>query len=92
VAVTVTIRKWMAVVCILAITFWIVIALFRTVPVRPHMRPNRSIGGVFDYDWSYCHRRPFLPKFWRLLLGRQWPGNYICPDHPADEYVEDPSL
>jgi hypothetical protein len=88
----VSIRKWMAGVCILAVTLWFFIALFRTVPVTPHLRPNPSIPGAFDYGTSYCHRRPFLPKFWRLILGRPWPGNYTCPDHPLDVYVEDPSL
>ena len=88
-----TIRKWMGAVCVLAIAFWALIALSRTVPVRPHMRPNLSMRGAFEYDWpSYCDRRPFLPKFWRRLLGRPWPGNYTCPDHPADEYVEHPNL
>jgi hypothetical protein len=48
--------------------------------------------GAFDHDRSFCDRRPFFPKFWRLLLGRPWPADYTCPDHPRDPYVEDASL
>jgi hypothetical protein len=86
------VRKWMAATGIVAVALWLLIAACRTVPVRPHLRPTPSMPGAFDYDWSYCDRRPFLPKFWRLLLGRPWPGDYTCPDHPRDPYVEDPSL
>jgi hypothetical protein len=82
----------MAAIAIVAVAFWVFGALFRTMPLRPHMRPNASIPGAFEYDRSYCRRRPFLPKIWRVLLGRPWPGDYTCPDHPHDPYVEDPSL
>jgi hypothetical protein len=87
-----SVKKWMAATAIVAVALWLFIALCRMVPVRPHMRPSASIPGAFEYDWSYCRRRPFLPKFWRLLLGRPWPGNYTCPDHKDDPYVEDPTL
>ena len=87
-----SVRKWIAATVIVAVASWLLIALCRTVPLRPHMRPNATIPGVFEYDWSYCHRRPFLPKLWRLLLGCPWPGTYTCPDHPTVPYVEDPSL
>ena len=84
-----TTRKWMAVVGKAALALWLSIAMLRAVSIRAgHFRPNPSMPGVFAYDTSYCDRRPIWPKFWRTLLGLAWPGSFVCPDHPSDEYVE----
>jgi hypothetical protein len=77
----------------LAVVLWLMRASFRTGAVPPHLRPDPSIPGAFlPYDPSYCDRHPLWPKFWRRLLGRPWPGDYVCPDHPNDPYVEDLSF
>lgn len=81
----------MAAIARLAVVLWLVLTLVRTAPLRPHLRPDPAVPGAFDIDRSYCQHRPFLPKFWRLLLGRPWPGDYRCPDHPHDAYFEDPA-
>ncbi|WP_152050777.1 hypothetical protein [Tautonia marina] len=87
-----TTRSLMQGIAGLAIGFWLLIALFRTVPVSRHLRPDSAIPGAFVRDWSYCDRRPFVSKFLRIVSGRAWPGEFTCPDHPDDPYVIDPDL
>ncbi len=85
-----TTKKLMAANVKLAILVWLCITLYRTGRSRGHLRPDPAIPAIFLYDASYCDRRPFLPKFWRRLLGLPWPGSYVCPLHPNDKYLEDP--
>jgi hypothetical protein len=40
-------------------------------------------GRKMTYGWtpnfrSEFHRAPFWPRYWRRLLGRSWPGDYVC--------------
>ncbi len=86
-----TVRRWMAAIGIVAGLLWLVVTLDRTGSPGPHLRPDPALPGAFDTDRSYCPRRPFWPKFWRMLIGRPWPGDYRCPDHPHDVYFEDPA-
>jgi hypothetical protein len=83
-----TTRRWLAVIASLALGMWISRALGSTLPLRPHLLPSPTIPGAFEY--SDCPYRPFWPKFWRILLGQPWPGNFVCPYHPKSHYIEPP--
>lgn len=82
-----TTRALMSAIAGIAVGLWLLIACVRTVPVTRHLRPDPAIPGTFVVDGSYCDRLPIWPKFCRMLLGRPWPGDYRCPDHPGDDYV-----
>ena len=84
-----TTRRWLVVIAFLALGMWTAAALSRTLPLRPHLLPSRAIPGAFEY--SRCPHWPFWSKFWRILLGQPWPGNFRCPYHPKSLYIEPPS-
>jgi hypothetical protein len=42
-----------------------------------HLRQNRDTGEVF-VD-GHLTTDTFWPRYWRRLLGRPWPGSYVCP-------------
>jgi hypothetical protein len=84
-----TTRRWLVVIAFTALGMWTATALSRTLPLRPHLLPSRTIPGAFEY--SPCPHRPFWSKFWRILLGQPWPGSFICPYHPKSRYIEPPS-
>lgn len=82
-------RAFVAAAIVLPVGLW-TYAVWRTNrPLRRHMKPDARIPGAFEPPGAYCERRPFWPKFWRRLAGRPWPGDYRCPDHPKDRYVEE---
>jgi hypothetical protein len=87
--ISMTTRRWLVVIGLVALGMWTAIALGRTLPLRPHLLPSRTIPGVFEY--SPCPYRPYWSKFWRTFLGKPWPGNFVCPNHPKSPYIEDQS-
>jgi hypothetical protein len=84
-----TTRRWLAVIGLVALGMWTALALSRTLPLRPHLLPSRTIPGVFEH--SPCPYWPCWSKFWRTFLGQPWPGNFVCPNHPKSLYIEPPS-
>ncbi len=86
-----TTRRWLVVISLIALGMWIAMAYSRTFPLRRHLLPSNGIPGVFDYEAGYCPYLPFWPKFVRILLGQPWPGNFRCPYHPKSDYAEPPS-
>jgi hypothetical protein len=85
---TISTRRLMQIVGIVAVGLWVGIAWFRTLPAKPHLLPSKGLPGVYDY--TQCPSRPYWPKFWARLLGQPWPGRYTCPRHPGSGYIEDP--
>ncbi|MEW4567531.1 hypothetical protein AB1L88_06645 [Tautonia sp. JC769] len=87
-----TTRSLMQGIAGFAVVLWLLVTMFRTVPVSRHLRPDPAIPGAFLRDGSYCDRRPFMAKFLHVVAGQPWPGQYTCPDHPDDPYVIDPDV
>ena len=83
-------RRLMQVVGLAAVGLWVGIALFRTLPVEPHLLPSKGLPLPGVYDYTQCPYRPYWAKFWARLLGQPWPGSYTCPRHPGSGYAEDP--
>jgi hypothetical protein len=80
-----TVRKMMVAVLVLAIVFWLISPLSR---FRSHTHLLTDPNFRWAISSERCWRNHFWPQYWRRLLGRPWPGDYVCPDHPDEPYFE----
>lgn len=77
------------------VLIWLIVPVIRIV-LNPqndyHIHQNKRkfeytwVEGVRNYEvkgftWS-VHMTPFWPRYWRYLLGRPSPGDYVCPLDP----------
>jgi len=79
-----TTRRWMLVVSFLALSQWLGVVAYR-VGTDPkgtwlfHLwERHGSIGSGSVFNAQ--HPVPFWPRYWRALLGRPWPGSYVCDE------------
>jgi hypothetical protein len=63
----------------------VVASVWLTVPalqiVAEHKQDYHVHRGNFRFGRS-VHVTPFWPRYWTLLMGRPWPGDYVCPLPP----------
>ena len=88
----ITIRWMMIGVAILGVFAWLTITAVSVVrdpnaESMSHLRQRRDTGELIVY--SHPTRGTFWPRYWRRLLGRPWPGNYVCPSCRADHEGRD---
>ena len=80
-----TVRRMMVFVLALALVFWLASPMAR-IRSHTHLRPDPTFPGAISNE--PCHRNHFWPQYMRRLLGRPWPGDYVCPDHADEPYFE----
>jgi hypothetical protein len=62
-------------------------------PARVVLPPGACPYGlmVLSSRGHVVHPDPFWPQYLRLLVGRPWPGDYICPLVPPGTVEERPA-
>lgn len=72
-----TVQRLMFVAAVVALSIWLTV---------PAIRILCDAKGDHHVDWcaevpsrKSFHVTPFWPRYWRLLWGRPWPGDYVCP-------------
>ena len=71
-----TTRRLAIVAPIAALAIWLMLPL---VEIVGNPRGDSHVHS----DSRSVHRNPFWPRYSRLLMGRPWPDDYICPDYHA---------
>jgi hypothetical protein len=72
----------MIVVAVLAVAAWlsataVLVARDPNAEQMSHLRKRRDTGDLVVQTHSITGT--FWPRYWRRLLGRPWPGSYVCP-------------
>jgi hypothetical protein len=79
-------RKLMAGILSIGLALWMALTASRVLdsPLRFHFHGRKGVKSRADVrlgtDLDGPHLAPFWPCFSRKLLGRSWPGEYVCPD------------
>jgi hypothetical protein len=82
-----TTRRWLAITAIVAIGLWLGVTAKAVINDHQSERLYHlwerfeclEPGSIYNSG----HKAPFWPRYWRRLLGRPWPGTYVC-DHSGD--------
>ena len=79
-----TTRRWMLVISVLALSMRLGVAAYRvrTDPRGQWLYHLWERHGLEEYHATFNsqHPVPFWPRYWRRLLGRPWPGSYVCDE------------
>ena len=58
-------------------------------PMQPGENPDHHMWMLFRRHIE--HPDPFWPRYLRLLVGKPWPGDYVCPLVPPGTPEERPA-
>ena len=79
-----TTRRWMLVIACFALSLWLGVVAYRvgTDGKSKWLYHLWERHGSEDYHsvFNSQHPIPFWPRYWRALLGRPWPGSYVCDE------------
>jgi hypothetical protein len=79
-----TTRRWMIVVSVVATSMWlgVITSRVRNDPRGQGLYHLWERHGSEEYHsvFNSQHPSPFWPRYWRTMLGRPWPGSYVCDE------------
>jgi hypothetical protein len=84
-----TVRRMMALTSVAGLGLWIGLACYRELVEQDRSWLYHVAVNDQGASLAYQHAVPFWPRYWRRLIGRPWPGTYVCPARCGERF--DPS-